>query len=225
MMQPMAMGQQMMPGQPQQMMPMQQQQFMQQLGQIPPQMGQGQNPQQIQQMLLQQQLQMQQKASLQQPHLGFNPNMAQQKMMPGSYQTSNPAWSMQHQNAAQQTPIDILGLADKAAQALSGRMPANPNFPPPPAAAPPAQSYQQQNNMAAEKDLPMMVQYAIQNLRTTGHIETTLDAPLCAMIKKLPEHAALQALEIFSSCDLSKMRNKQAYLSGILKKELVKNGL
>jgi len=62
-------------------------------------------------------------------------------------------------------------------------------------------------------------------LRTTGHIEQTLDAPLVAMLKRLPEHSALQALEIFSTCDLTKMRNKGAYLSGILKKELIKNGL
>ena len=65
----------------------------------------------------------------------------------------------------------------------------------------------------------------IQNLRVTGHIETALDAPLCGMLKRLPENAALKALEVFSSCDLSKMRNKGAYLSGILKKELIKLGL
>mmetsp|Transcript_15441 Transcript_15441/g.24209 ORF Transcript_15441/g.24209 Transcript_15441/m.24209 type:complete len:87 (-) Transcript_15441:149-409(-) len=64
-----------------------------------------------------------------------------------------------------------------------------------------------------------------QNLRTTGHIEQTLDGNLCGMLKRLPEHAALQALEIFSSCDLSKMRNRSSYLAGILKKELIKLGL
>ena len=64
-----------------------------------------------------------------------------------------------------------------------------------------------------------------QNLRTTGHIESALDAPLIGMLQRLPENAALSALEIFSSCDLSKMRSKSAYLSGILKKELAKLGL
>lgn len=64
-----------------------------------------------------------------------------------------------------------------------------------------------------------------QNLRTTGHIESSLDAPLIAMLQRLPENSALSALEIFSSCDLSKMRSKAAYLAGILKKELAKLGL
>lgn len=145
-----------------------------------------------------------------------NPNLA---LPPGIQQIGFQS-SMQNRNPTQ-TPIDILGLADKAAQALRGSqntMSSNPNFPPPPASAP-------GRPMTSEKDLPMMVQYAIQNLRTTGHIEQTLDSPPCAMLQRLPEHAALQALEIFSSCDLSKMRNKSAYLSGILKKELIKLGL
>jgi hypothetical protein len=45
------------------------------------------------------------------------------------------------------------------------------------------------------------------------------------MLKKLPEANALHAMEVFSSCDVSRMRNKNAYLSGILKKELVKLGM
>lgn len=264
-MQSMAMGQQQafpVPGQPHPMMhggvPQQMQmqhspqQFVQTLGQIPqqqPQFGQGtNNAQQMQQFLLQQQLQqtMQNaKPHLQQPPpmqmQGFNQGMPQQNqaakmMMPGTQaQLTNLLLGQQSLANANSTPIDILGLADKAAQALSGGLVQgaqqmnghrsnNPNFPPPPAPAP-AQSFHQQQPMASEKDLPMMVQYAIQNLRTTGHIERTLDPPLCAMLKRLPEHAALQALEIFSSCDLSKMRNKGAYLSGILKKELIKLGL
>lgn len=126
-----------------------------------------------------------------------------------------------------QVPLDILALANKASQALSGlpqvnapAMNMNPNFPPrPPAAA------QSTFVGGTEQELPQMVQYAVQNLRTTGHIENVLDPPLCAMLRRLPEHAALSALEIFSSCDLAKMRNKGAYLSGILKKELIKQGL
>jgi len=227
-----------------------------QLGQGPN--GQSMQPFLQQQQLLQQQFQqpvpvpnMQQvKALLQQPPVqqmqGFNQNMsqqnmAQQKMMQtshltnmllgqGAQQASAPAWSIQNQNQSQ-APMDILGLADKAAQALSGRIPqvtqvnmSNPNFPPPPAPAP-AQSFQQQQTMVTEKGLPMMVQYAVQNLRTTGHIEQTLDGNLVNMLNRLPETAALQALEIFSSCDLSKMRNRSSYLAGILKKELIKLGL
>jgi len=129
--------------------------------------------------------------------------------------------------------IDILGLADKAAQALSGvahlsTQQGNSNFPPtfpPPSAA--VHPFQQQQPVVAEKDLPMMVQYAVQNLRTTGHLDQQqqVDSNLCMMLKKMPEHDALRALEIFSSCDLSKMRNRSSYLAGILKKELIKLGL
>lgn len=148
MMQPMPMG---IPGQPpQQMMPQMppgQQQFMQQLGGMPPQqMGQGANGQ-MQQLLMQQQMNQQ--------------NQASRMMMPGSH-VPNPA-----------APIDILGLADKAAQALSGRMPqmnamSNPNFPPPPASAPMTIS-QQQNN---ESQLPLMVGYAVQV--SSAHTSTML---------------------------------------------------
>mmetsp|Transcript_3014 Transcript_3014/g.6584 ORF Transcript_3014/g.6584 Transcript_3014/m.6584 type:complete len:656 (-) Transcript_3014:247-2214(-) len=241
MMQPIALGQQqLLLGQPPQMMPgglqrpMQppQQQFMQPLGQIP-QMGQGAFLQQPQPQLLQQQFQ--QPGSMQQPPIHFNQNMPQQTqvgkmMIPGSQVAglTNMLLGQQVPGYQGQPPVDILGLADKAAQALSGRIPQqtnmlNPNFPPPPV---PNQSFHRpQQNMTNEKDLPMMVQYAVQNLRTTGHIEQTLDGPLCAMLKRLPEPAALQALEVFSSCALDKMRNKSAYLSGILKKELIKLGL
>ena len=60
----------------------------------------------------------------------------------------------------------------------------------------------------------------------SGHInETALDPFVCDMLKKIPEQNALLALETFSVCDVSKMRNKVAYLSGILKKEIVKLGL
>lgn len=233
----------------QQMQPFlqQQQQFLQQQFQQQPVPGSSmqQAKAQLQQQSAIQQMQMQQaKTPLQQQSAiqqmqNFSPNMSQQNaaaltnllLGQGAQQPSAQAWSMQNQN--QGAPMDILGLADKAAQALSGQVPqggSNPNFPPPPAPAP-AQSFQhlqqqqRQQSIYTEKDLPMMVQYAVQNLRTTGHIEQTLDGNLCAMLKRLPEHAALQALEIFSSCDLSKMRNRSSYLAGILKKELIKLGL
>lgn len=208
-----------------------------------------QNPQQLamQQYLQQQQAQAaQQKAAQQQAIVqqALNQALPQQppQMHPGmqSQQPNNVAGMtnmllgqpgnnqpnaqmyMQNQNQSQSTPLDILALANKASQALSGLpQTMNPNFPPP--ARPPTQTFAHQKGN--EKELPLMVQYAIQNLRTTGHIEQTLDAPLVAMLKRLPEHSALQALEIFSTCDLTKMRNKGAYLSGILKKELIKNGL
>lgn len=233
--------------------------------------------QQYQQQLLQQQFQQsapgsnipQQTLQHMQQLQNYNQNMQQlnqaNKMMPGSHTAgltnmilgqqgpgsqpgnANNLHSLQNQNPDQPI-LDIFGLADKAAQALSaGRLSqvnpsaasvgsmSNPNFPslltPSTLSAPTYQPHQQntsssrQQNTATESDLPAMVKYAIQNLRTTGHIESTLDGPLIAMLLRLPENAALSALEIFSSCDLSKMRSKSAYLAGILKKELTKLGL
>ena len=222
---PMQMGQQMQGLLPGQMMPGGMQQPVQ-----PQQMGMGQQGQYYQQPQMAQQ----------QPMYSNNNNVSQQvqsvnnaalgqALMPqgmmgmqarGS-QVNRPPMS---QNQGQ-VPIDILALADKASQALSGVQPpapapmANPNFPPPP-----MQSFQQKN-FASEQDLSTLVQYALQNLRTTGHVEQQLDGKICSMLKRLPEHAALQALETFSSCDVSKMRSKGGYLAGILKKELVKLGL
>jgi len=147
------------------------------------------SPQMQQQQLLQQQLaaalpisNMQQaKPTLQQQPIqqmqNFNQNISQQAATAltnqllgqgiapsslGQGAQANAAWSMQTQNRGQ-APMDILGLADKAAQALSGTIPqggANPNFPPPPAPVP-AHSFPQQS-AGSEKDLPMMVQYAVQ---------------------------------------------------------------
>jgi hypothetical protein len=189
-----------------------QQQFVQSIGQIP-QLGQDAQLntylQQYQQQLLQQQ-QFQQSVpgsnipqqSLQ--HMqNYNQNMQQLnqagKMMPGNVagltnmmlgqqgpgsQPGNATNMYSVQNPDQQPLLDIFGLADKAAQALSGRLPqvnpnaasvatmSNPNFPPllTPAnlSAPAFQSHQQntssrqQKATATESELPMMVQYAIQ---------------------------------------------------------------
>ena len=79
--------------------------------------------------------------------------------------------------------------------------------------------------LSANMNCEIYLIFTPQNLRTTGHIEQTLDGNLVNMLNRLPETAALQALEIFSSCDLSKMRNRSSYLAGILKKELIKLGL
>eukprot|EP00577_Skeletonema_sp_RCC1716_P005867 CAMPEP_0113410622 /NCGR_PEP_ID=MMETSP0013_2-20120614/21797_1 /TAXON_ID=2843 ORGANISM="Skeletonema costatum, Strain 1716" /NCGR_SAMPLE_ID=MMETSP0013_2 /ASSEMBLY_ACC=CAM_ASM_000158 /LENGTH=642 /DNA_ID=CAMNT_0000296855 /DNA_START=196 /DNA_END=2124 /DNA_ORIENTATION=- /assembly_acc=CAM_ASM_000158 len=218
---PMQMGQQMpglLPGQTQ-MMPacgMQQ----------PQQMGMGQQGQYYQQPQLAQQQPMYSNNNVSQQVQSVNNAALGQALMPqgmmgmqarGS-QVNRPPMS---QNQGQ-LPLDILALADKASQALSSvQPPANPNFPPPPMQQ---QSFQQKN-FASEQDLSTLVQYALQNLRTTGHVEQQLDGKICSMLKRLPEHAALQALETFSSCEVSKMRSKGGYLAGILKKELVKLGL
>lgn len=157
-----------------------------------------------------------------------------------AHQSVNAQNNFALQNAMQQgqnqgqPQLDLFKLADQASQALSGRFPltiapapmSNPNFPPVPASAPSHGNSYQQNHEVNEKELPMMVQYALQNLRVTGHIESSsLDTPLCGMLHRLPENAALKALGVYSACDLGKMRNKGAYFSSILKKELIKLGL
>ena len=178
----------------QQMQPTQpHQQFMQPLGQIS-QPGQGGMSVQMQQQLQQQQLlqqylrQYQQVPSANMPQQ-MMPQLNQVGMMPGSQvaltssmlhgqpapgaqPVNSQSFVLQSQNQGQ-PPLDIFHLADKAAQALSGRQfpqvnaPApmsNPNFPPMPApSASQGQSFQHhQQNMTSEADLPRMVQYAVQ---------------------------------------------------------------
>ena len=136
-----------------------------------------------------------------------------------------------HQQQPSQAPLaDILGIADKAASAVQA-LTANAAFQKQHSGH--TSGYQdmlsngqqnatiQQQPMATivtERNLPVMVGYAVQNLKATGHIDGQLDPDLCRTIKLIPEHQALQALEKFSSCDVSVMRNKAAYLSGILRK-------
>ena len=155
-----------------------------QMGQFPgqPQMM-AQNPQQLamQQYLQQQQAQAaQQKAAQQQAIVqqALNQALPQQppQMHPGmqSQQPNNVAGMtnmllgqsgnnqpnaqmyMQNQNQSQSTPLDILALANKASQALSGlpQTMQNPNFPPP--TRPPTQTFAHQKGN--EKELPLMVQ-------------------------------------------------------------------
>ena len=85
-------------------------------------------------------------------------------------QQSTSRWNMPQQQPQPGGGVDIMGLADKAAQALSG-VPsgANPNFPPPP-----SHSFGHRT-VVTEADLPMMVRYALANLRTTGHVDQNLD--------------------------------------------------
>lgn len=71
-------------------------------------------------------------------------------------------------------------------------------------------------------DLPPMIQYSLQNLQATGHLDKQVGQNACRWLKKLSEPVALQALERFSSCDVSQMRSKEGYLCGILKKAIDK---
>lgn len=74
------------------------------------------------------------------------------------------------------------------------------------------------NNNKSQYELPVMVKLAVQNLIATGHIDGDLDAGLRRLLNKLPEPVALEALNNYASCDLSRVRNKTGYLGGILKK-------
>ena len=210
--------QQMMPGGMQQPLPTHQQ------------MGMGQQGQYYQQpQFAQQQQQVHPNSNVSQQVQHVNNAALGQALMPqgmmGMQARGNQMNRPQMSQNNGQVSIDILALADKASQALSSVQPpgqvANPNFPPPP-----MQSFQQNSSFASEQDLSTLVQYALQNLRTTGHVDQQpLDGKICSMVKRLPENVALQALETFSSCDVTKMRSKGGYLAGILKKELVKLGL
>jgi hypothetical protein len=61
-----------------------------------------------------------------------------------------------------------------------------------------------------------------QNLQATNQIDGALDEGMLGMIKDLPEELALVALQKFSSIDKNTMRNKTAYLAGVLRRELEK---
>ena len=60
----------------------------------------------------------------------------------------------------------------------------------------------------------------VQNLQATGAVDTALDGGILGMIKDLPEDMALAALNKFSGLDKTTMRNKTAYLAGLLRREL-----
>mmetsp|Transcript_12534 Transcript_12534/g.21281 ORF Transcript_12534/g.21281 Transcript_12534/m.21281 type:complete len:427 (-) Transcript_12534:1056-2336(-) len=172
------------------------------------------------------------------PHMQ-QPVMAQAGIVPGvpqmQQQPQNP--QMQHtaapvipgwQPPPQQQPLpDILGIADKAAQALAAatNMPQSVPHQPSTFNSPPPHLQQQQRRgrtTAKIHELPVTVQFAVQNLQATGHVNGPLDEGILGMIKDLPEPLALQALNKFSSIDQSTMRNKTAYLAGVLRRELEK---
>lgn len=132
---------------------------------------------------------------------------------------------------------DILGIAEKAAsavQALTNSHQQSHMQPPPFGSVPPSMSQyaptpasyvnlQQQNEKPVKiTDLTPMIQYSITNLRATGMLDKEIGENTCRLLKKMHETVALQALEKFSSCDVSKMRSKEGYLIGILRKAVEK---
>lgn len=113
-------------------------------------------------------------------------------------------------------PADILGIAEKAAsavQALNNAQNAPLMSVPQPSRQPPLSLPPGSN-----AEFSPMIQYSVQNLQVTGHLDASLSDNAHHLLKRLPEAVALQALEKFSSCDKNVMRNKEAYLCGILKK-------
>jgi hypothetical protein len=94
--------------------------------------------------------------------------------------------------------------------------------------APPMQQQQggsdgfKRRTQARIEELPMSVQYAVQNIQAIGAVDGPLDPGILGMIFDLPEDMALGALQRFSALDRSAMRNKTAYLAGLLRRELEK---
>jgi Heterogeneous nuclear ribonucleoprotein Q acidic domain len=76
------------------------------------------------------------------------------------------------------------------------------------------------HSTATMQELPPSVQYAINNIQASGLIDGPLDPGMLGMIKDLPEPLALQALQRFQGLDQKSMRNKTAYLAGLLRREL-----
>lgn len=63
-----------------------------------------------------------------------------------------------------------------------------------------------------------------QNLQNTRQVDHALDGGILGMIYDLPEPLALAAIQKFASCDKQSMRNKTAYLAGVLRRELERVG-
>jgi len=81
-------------------------------------------------------------------------------------------------------------------------------------------AFRRRTATAGIEELPQLVQYAVQNLQATGQVDGPLDEGMLGMIKDLPENLALGALQKFSTIDKNTVRNKTAYLAGVLRREL-----
>jgi len=65
-----------------------------------------------------------------------------------------------------------------------------------------------------------VVSIFFQNLVASGQIERVPDDGILGMIYDLPEGLALSSLQKFTTIDKSAMRNRIAYLAGVLRREL-----
>lgn len=64
--------------------------------------------------------------------------------------------------------------------------------------------------------------FVIQNLVAIRALDALPDEGIMGMIHDLPEELALASLQKFETLDKSQMRNKTAYLAGVLRRELEK---
>ncbi|CAM9264262.1 unnamed protein product [Laminaria digitata] len=68
-------------------------------------------------------------------------------------------------------------------------------------------------------DAPQLVQAGVQGLLTKGIAsEWDFDTRVSNTLLQLTEQQATEAIEEFASCDMSRIRNKSAYLMGLLKR-------
>lgn len=84
------------------------------------------------------------------------------------------------------------------------------------------QDQNRRRTTASLNELPHGVQYAIQGLMASHAIEGPLDDGILGMIHDLPEGLAIASLQKFATLDKSNMRNRTAYLAGVLRRELEK---
>jgi hypothetical protein len=75
---------------------------------------------------------------------------------------------------------------------------------------------------ASFEELPMSVRFAVENIQAMNIVDGPLDPGMLGMIYDLPEPLALGALQRFSEIDKNGVRNKTAYLAGLLRRELEK---
>ncbi|GAX18889.1 hypothetical protein FisN_8Hh105 [Fistulifera solaris] len=172
------------------------------------------------------------------------PHMISSQPTPYGATTSQQNYGNWQQQQSSSVPgLDIFGLADKAASAVQALANQNgmqqPSFSqktmsnyggmnPPPYNPGMLQQYPPTDHSgrsgrrttATLGQLTPSVRYLVQSIQTSGAVEGPLDDGILGMIHDLPENMAVAALQRFVSIDKTTMRNKTAYLAGILRREL-----
>merc|ERR1712238_49152 len=156
-----------------------------------------------------------QNRSLQQQHQA--PPPAQNNVYGQSQQNQNPMQNTHNQNQYPQPPQQQQQRGSYSNQQHSQQQQPNSQF---------MQQQQMQQNSKSRRttasisELPRNVQGFLQNLQATRQIDGVLDDGMLGMVKDLPEELAMQSLQKFASIDKSSVRNKTAYLAGVLRREL-----